>query len=125
MGGEHLLITSERALVGLVEAPQRAFEFLDRDNVQKAPYGTSWGFYTPPGTTFDKQLEADQRPERQTLIEVMSGHGFRAMARTLIVENLPGAGGIAALNRTVVAPPDGLLLQIVNGTGAAGSAWPR
>lgn len=46
------------------------------------PHGTSWGFYTPPGTTFDKQLEADMRPERQTLIEVMSGHGsseeFRA-----------------------------------------------
>jgi hypothetical protein len=39
------------------------------------PHGTSWGFYTPPGTTLDKQLEAEQRPERQTLIEVMSGHG--------------------------------------------------
>jgi hypothetical protein len=39
------------------------------------PHGTSWGFYTPPGTTFDKQLEAAQHPERQTLIEVMSGHG--------------------------------------------------
>lgn len=39
------------------------------------PHGTSWGFYTPPGTTFDKQLEAGMRPERQTLIEVMSGHG--------------------------------------------------
>lgn len=39
------------------------------------PHGTSWGFYTPPGTTFDKQLEAAQRPERQTLIEVASGHG--------------------------------------------------
>ncbi|KAF0178439.1 MAG: DUF3604 domain-containing protein [Hyphomonadaceae bacterium] len=39
------------------------------------PHGTSWGFYTPPGTTFDKQLEASMRPERQTLIEVMSGHG--------------------------------------------------
>jgi Protein of unknown function (DUF3604) len=39
------------------------------------PHGTSWGFYTPPGTTLDKQLEAEQRPERQTLIEVASGHG--------------------------------------------------
>lgn len=39
------------------------------------PHGTSWGFYTPPGTTFDKQLHAAQHPERQTLIEVMSGHG--------------------------------------------------
>lgn len=39
------------------------------------PHGTSWGFYTPPGTTFDKQLEDSMRPERQTLIEIMSGHG--------------------------------------------------
>jgi hypothetical protein len=39
------------------------------------PHGTSWGFYTPPGTTLDKQLVADMRPEKQTLIEVMSGHG--------------------------------------------------
>lgn len=39
------------------------------------PHGTSWGFYTPPGTTFDKQLEEAQHPERQQLIEVMSGHG--------------------------------------------------
>ena len=39
------------------------------------PHGTSWGFYTPPGTTFDKQLEAEQRPEAFRVIEVMSGHG--------------------------------------------------
>lgn len=39
------------------------------------PHGTSWGFYTPPGTTLDKQLHADMRPDKQTLIEVMSGHG--------------------------------------------------
>ncbi len=39
------------------------------------PHGTSWGFYTPPGTTLNKQLHADMRPEKQTLIEVVSGHG--------------------------------------------------
>jgi len=40
------------------------------------PHGTPWGFYTPPGSSWDKQLRgAMHDPERQTLIEVYSGHG--------------------------------------------------
>jgi len=39
------------------------------------PHGTSWGFYTPPGTTWDKQLVPEMRPEEFSLIEVYSGHG--------------------------------------------------
>ena len=40
------------------------------------PHGTTWGLYTPPGTTWDKQLEAQHNdPQKQTLIEVYSGHG--------------------------------------------------
>lgn len=40
------------------------------------PHGTTWGFYTPAGSTWDKQLSKEQHdPERQTLIEVFSGHG--------------------------------------------------
>ena len=39
------------------------------------PHGTSWGFYTPAGTTWAKSLEAKQRPEMFSLIEVYSGHG--------------------------------------------------
>jgi tripartite-type tricarboxylate transporter receptor subunit TctC len=38
---------------------------------------------------------------------------------TVIVENRPGAGGLVALNGVYVAPPDGLTMMIVNGTGAA------
>ncbi|MGF1454278.1 MAG: DUF3604 domain-containing protein [Alphaproteobacteria bacterium] len=39
------------------------------------PHGTSWGFYTPPGTTFDKQLAADMRPDMFPMVEIYSGHG--------------------------------------------------
>lgn len=40
------------------------------------PHGTTWGFYTPHGSAWDKQLDGDMHdPKRQTLIEVFSGHG--------------------------------------------------
>ncbi len=40
------------------------------------PHGTTWGIYSPPGTQLDKQLSREQHdPGRQSLIEVMSGHG--------------------------------------------------
>ncbi len=40
------------------------------------PHGTTWGFYTPLGSSWDKQLTREQNdPSRQRLIEVFSGHG--------------------------------------------------
>ena len=43
----------------------------------------------------------------------------RTLAATVIVENQPGAGGLVALNRLYVAPPDGLQISLSNGTAAA------
>jgi len=44
--------------------------------VMAVPHGTSWGFYTPPGYEFDKQVSPKQDDRRrQRLIEVFSGHG--------------------------------------------------
>ena len=40
------------------------------------PHGTAWGIYTPPGSSWDKQLQGTMHdPDRQTMIEVYSGHG--------------------------------------------------
>ena len=43
----------------------------------------------------------------------------RVLGTTVIVENQPGAGGLVALNRLYVAPPDGLQISLSNGTSAA------
>ena len=43
----------------------------------------------------------------------------RVLGTTVVVENQPGAGGLTALNRLYAAPPDGYLLSLSNGTGAA------
>ncbi len=62
----------------VARTPGELFEKLDQWDLPALviPHGTTWGFYTPPGTSFDKQLtRAQHDPERQTLFEVYSGHG--------------------------------------------------
>ncbi|HXQ24202.1 MAG TPA: DUF3604 domain-containing protein [Candidatus Acidoferrales bacterium] len=63
----------ERALT-----PQALYEKLSQWGFDTIviPHGTTWGFYTPPGTTFAKQLTAAQDdPDKQRLFEIYSGHG--------------------------------------------------
>ncbi len=60
------------------ETPGELFEKLSQWGHESLviPHGTTWGFYTPANASWDHQLSAAQHdPERQTLIEVYSGHG--------------------------------------------------
>ena len=64
--------------VEFAEHPDQLFAKLDDWGFPALviPHGNTWGFYTPPGGSWDKQLTAKQhKPERQKLIEVFSGHG--------------------------------------------------
>ena len=49
----------------------------------------------------------------------------KELGTTVIVENQPGAGGLVALNRLYVAPPDGLQISLSNGSGGGVRATPR
>ena len=60
------------------ETPAQLFAKLDDWGFDAIviPHGNTWGYYTPPGSSWDKQLtRAQHDPARQTLIEVHSGHG--------------------------------------------------
>jgi hypothetical protein len=67
------------------------------------PHGTTWGMYTPPGTSWDKQL-ANHDPKRERLIEVMSGHGNSEEARPFRAAILAADG-----TRSCPEPSDGYL----------------
>ncbi|MEH6583651.1 MAG: DUF3604 domain-containing protein [Halioglobus sp.] len=58
--------------------PEELFAKLDDWGVDTLviPHGTSWGNYTPPASSWRKQLsKAQHDPKRQTLVEIYSGHG--------------------------------------------------
>jgi hypothetical protein len=62
----------------VADTPEVLFRKLDEwgFDAMVIPHGTTWGFYTPPGYVYDKQLQAKHdNPKWQQLIEVFSGHG--------------------------------------------------
>jgi hypothetical protein len=71
--------------IELAATPAELFAKLDDWGYESIviPHGTTWGMYTPPGSKWDKQLSGDQHdPNRQTLIEVFSGHGDSEVYRS-------------------------------------------
>lgn len=67
-----------RDCVESAETPEALWEKFRQwgGEVLAIPHGTAWGFYTPPGSRYDKQLNAAQHdPQYQRLVEVFSGHG--------------------------------------------------
>jgi hypothetical protein len=60
------------------------------------PHGSSWGFYTPPGTTWDKALLAKEHPEKFPLVEIYSGHGNSEEYRSWKDVNLNADGQTAS-----------------------------
>jgi len=60
------------------QTPDVLFRKLDEWGLDSIviPHGNAWGVYSPPGTSWDKQLSGDMHdPQRQTMVEVYSGHG--------------------------------------------------
>lgn len=47
---------------------------------------------------------------------MLAPHIGKALDATVVVENMPGAGGLIALNQMAAATPDGLRFKILNGT---------
>ena len=72
------------------------------------PHGTTWGFYTPVGVTFDKHLKAENRPEKMELVEVMSGHGnseeYRSFRGALNIDSDALDGGLPCADALNICP---------------------
>ncbi len=64
--------------IEVADTPADLFRKLDEwgGEALVIPHGTTWGYYTPPGSSWEKQLtRAQHDPKRQKLIEIYSGHG--------------------------------------------------
>jgi len=79
----------------VADTPAQLYEKLAQWGLEALviPHGTTWGFYTPPGYVWDKQLAPGQDdPARQALIEVYSGHGSSEEYRPFVAYELDADG---------------------------------
>jgi hypothetical protein len=85
-----------RNCVESAQDPATLFRKLDEWGLPSIviPHGTTWGFYTPPGSSWDKQLTREQHdPDRQSIVEIFSGHGNSEELRPWRAVLDDGAGG--------------------------------
>ena len=69
------------------------------------PHGTVWGVYTPPGSSWAKQLDPAQHdPDRQRIVEIYSGHGNAEEYRPWKAVEIAADG-----RRSCPAPSEGYL----------------
>ena len=76
--------------------PGELFAKLDEWGVESIviPHGTAWGNTAPPGATWDAQIGGpNDDPQRQTLVEVYSGHGNSEEYRDFAAVLLDSTGG--------------------------------
>ena len=90
-----------------VATPAELFARLDDWNLAATviPHGTVWGMYTPPGSSWAKQLTPELHdPDRQRLVEVYSGHGNAEEYRPWVASEVAADGA-----RYCPAPSDGYI----------------
>ena len=80
----------------VARTPRELFDKLDDWGFESLviPHGTTWGYYTPLGSSWDKQLTTTMHdPARQRLVEVYSGHGNSEVYRPFheVVRNPDGS----------------------------------
>lgn len=91
----------------------------------------SWAVSASPGHAQDAEKNFYAGKTVRMIVGSGVGGGYDVFSRliapylaktlgtTVIVENVPGAGGLVALNKLYIAPPDGLQISLTNGTMAA------
>ena len=78
------------------KTPRELFTKLDAWNIDSIviPHGTTWGFHVPSNASWDNRLNvAGHDPDKQILLEIMSGHGNSEEFRdfTDVIENVDGS----------------------------------